>query len=224
MYENNDQQNTKYEQKNPLLIFDSNTVDNFAKSCIINSEHDIQNNEETESAERKSFSSSVSDKLSSISQTFKKEKAGILYCLLAQFLWTTNSVYLKFLTQYFKEIFKNKTYLFARGFMVIIISYCLGKYKDGKIYKLSELSTQIIKLLLIRGNCNFFSMAIWVVSVRFLRISTCQILNCLAPIILIFLSIIFLGEKYNSRYTYGIILGIIGSSIIVLTINLIYFF
>ena len=154
--------------------------------------------------------------MSNLSETLKREKSGILYCLLAQFLWTTNSVYLKFLTQYFKGIFKNKTYLFARGLMVTFLGYCLGKYEIGKIYKLTELPSDIRKLVLLRGNANYFSMAIWVVAVRFLRISTCQILNCLAPIIVIFFSVIFLGEKFYSRYIVGIILGIIGSSIIVL--------
>ena len=65
-------------------------------------------------------------------------------------------------------------------------------------------------------NFNFFSMSIWVVSVWYLRITTCQIISTLSPIILIYFSIFFLGEKYYSRYTYGIILGILGTTIIVL--------
>jgi drug/metabolite transporter (DMT)-like permease len=62
-------------------------------------------------------------------------------------------------------------------------------------------------------------MSIWVVSVWYLRISTCQIISTLSPIVIIFFSIIFLGEKYYSRYAYGVILGILGSSIIVLNEN-----
>ena len=103
--------------------------------------------------------------------------------------------------------------------MVIIISYFLGIYQEGKIPKLSELSSKIIKIILLRGNANYFSMAIWVVAVKYLRISTCQIINCLSPIIVIFFSIIFLGEKFYTRYIFGIIFGIIGSSIIVLNEN-----
>lgn len=68
-------------------------------------------------------------------------------------------------------------------------------------------------------NFNFFSMSIWVVSVWYLRISTCQIISTLSPIIIIFFFIIFLNEKYYPRYAYGIVLGILCSSIIVLNEN-----
>ena len=59
-------------------------------------------------------------------------------------------------------------------------------------------------------------MSFWLVAIYYLRISTCQIISTLSPIIIIFFSVIFLNEKYHSRYAIGIILGILGSSIIVL--------
>ena len=170
-------------------------------------------------AKDNSFSDRFSEKLSSIGKTLKREKTGMLFVLAAQFLWTTNSIYLKFLTQHFKDRFKNKTFLFSRGLMTVIISYFLGLYQEGKIYKLSELKSNILYALLIRMNFNFFSMSIWVMSVWYLRISTCQIISTLSPIIIIFFSIIFLGEKYYSRYAYGIIIGILGTAIIVLNEN-----
>ena len=203
MYEKNEQKNIKSEQKNPI----------FSKSPYLYTEQKSLKSDKNEN-NIQSFENKSSER--SNNQTLKMEKAGIFYCLLAQLLWTTNSVYLKFLTQYFKGLFKNKTYLFARGLMVTFLSYCLGKYKTGKIYKLSELSPQMFKLILLRGNTNYFKLAIWVVATKYLRVSTCQILNCLAPIIVIFFSIIFLDEKFYSRYIFGIIFGIIGSSIIVL--------
>ena len=170
-------------------------------------------------AKDNSFSDRFSEKLSSIGKTLKREKTGMLFVLAAHFLWTTNSIYLKFLTQHFKDRFKNKTFLFSRGLMTVIISYFLGLYQEGKIYKLSELKSNILYALLIRMNFNFFSMSIWVMSVWYLRISTCQIISTLSPIIIIFFSIIFLGEKYYSRYAYGIIIGILGTAIIVLNEN-----
>ena len=183
---------------------------------------DISNIEENKKdilEEEHSFADKISEKLSSLGTVLRREKTGMLYCLIAQFLWTLNSIYLKFLTQHYKERFKNKTFLFSRGLMVVIISFFLGIYQEGKIYKITELPKNIMKALLIRMNFNFFSMSIWVVSVWFLRITTCQIINTLSPIILIFFSIIFLGEKYYSRYTFGIIAGILGTTIIVLNEN-----
>ena len=184
-----------------------------------NEKEDDLNNRKEILAQENSLADKISEKLSSIGRVMKREKTGMIYCLIAQFLWTLNSIYLKFLTQHYKERFKNKTFLFSRGLMVVIISYFLGLYQEGKIYKLTELPKEILQALLIRMNFNFFSMSIWVVSVWYLRITTCQIISTLSPIILIFFSIIFLGEKYYARYTYGIILGILGTTIIVLNEN-----
>ena len=187
---------------------------------LINNDINSDDNNKIEIlSHRNSFQEIISEKISIISNTIKKEKTGILYCLLAHFLWTTNSIYLKYLTQYFQSKFKNKTFLFSRGLMTLLISYFLGLYQEGRILKLTELPPNILKALLIRMNFNFFSMSIWVVSVRYLRISTCQIISTLSPIIIIFFSIIFLQEKYFPRYTYGIIFGIIGSSIVILNEN-----
>ena len=67
----------------------------------------------------KSFSDKVSERLSEIKSVFKRERLGFFYCVLAQFIWTSNSVYLKFITQYYHERFKNKTFLFPRGLCII---------------------------------------------------------------------------------------------------------
>ncbi len=166
---------------------------------------------------------SIEDKKSetnwSIKSFSKRERMGFLYCLIAQFVWTTNSVYVKFITQHFRSRFKNKTFLFPRGLAIIIISYFLGKHYDGKIYKLSEFTPQIQKCLLTRANVSFFGMCFWLIAVYNLRITTCQIISTLNPIVLVYFGVIFLNERYYSRYAVGIVFGIIGSSIIVLNEN-----
>ena len=112
--------------------------------------------------------------------------------------------------------FKNKTFLFARGFATMIICIILGYYYDGKIYKITEFNLQIKKCILTRANISFFRMSFWLIAIYYLRIITCQIISTLSPILIIFFSVIFLNEKYHNRYTIGIIVGILGSSIIVL--------
>ena len=218
----NEQENLVLHQTAEDVIsdFDCISQNNLNISNIEEAEKEIDHKKEILSKDNEnSYADRISEKLSSIGRTLKREKTGMLFCLFAHFLWTTNSIYLKFLTQHFKDRFKNKTFLFSRGLMTVIISYFLGKYQEGKIYRLTELKSNILYALLIRMNFNFFSMSIWVVSVWYLRISTCQIISTLSPIIIIFFSIIFLGEKYYPRYTYGVILGILGSSIIVLNEN-----
>ena len=179
---------------------------------------DTNINEEKEALD-KSFSDKISERLSSIKSVFKRERLGFFYCVLAQFIWTSNSVYLKFITQYYHERFKNKTFIFPRGLCIIIISYFLGKYFDGKIYALSELSPQIKKCVLIRANVSFIGMSLWLVAIYYLRITTCQIISTLSPIVIIYFGVIFLNEKYYHRYTIGVFMGIIGSCIIVLNEN-----
>ena len=184
-----------------------------------NNEDENKNINDNKESLEKSFQDKISEKLSTIKTVFKRERLGFFYCVLAQFIWTSNDVYLKFITQYYHEKFKNKTYLFSRGIFIASISYLLGKHFDGKIYTLSELSPQIKKCVLTRANLSFFGMSFWLVGVYYLRITTCQIISTLNPIILIYFGVIFLNENFYHRYTIGAIMGIIGSCIIVLNEN-----
>ena len=147
---------------------------------------------------------------------YQNEKLGIIYCLLTQFIWTLNSVCLKYITKNYHSTFKNKTFIFARGLATIIISFFLGKFYDGKIYSLSEFTPQIKRCVLLRANISFFAMCFWTIAIFYLRITTCQIISTLSPILIISFSVVFLKEKYHSRYAYGILFGIIGSVTIVL--------
>ena len=186
---------------------------NLLESNNNNSKNEDTNIYEDKDVLEKSFSDKISERLSSIKSVFKRERLGFFYCVLAQFIWTSNSVYLKFITQYYHERFKNKTFIFPRGLCIIIISYFLGKHFDGKIFTLSELSPQIKKCVLIRANVSFFGMCLWLVAIYYLRITTCQIISTLSPIVLIYFGVIFLNENYYHRYTVGVIMGIIGSCI-----------
>jgi drug/metabolite transporter (DMT)-like permease len=187
-----------------IEIFENNEAQKNKKDIIINKDLN------------KSIDEKIQERLSSVKDSDKNERLGFAYCLCAQFLWTLNSVYLKYLTLHFHTSFKNKTFLFARGFATMIICYTLGHHFDGKIYKLSDFNQEIKKCILIRANVSYFRMSFWLVAIYYLRITTCQIISTLNPIIIICFSIIFLNEKYHSRYAIGIILGILGSSIIVL--------
>ena len=187
-----------------IEIFENNDFQKNNKDIIVNKDLN------------KSIDEKIQERLSSVKNSDKNERLGFAYCLCAQFLWTLNSVYLKYLTLHFHTFFKNKTFLFARGLATMIICYILGHYFDGKIYKLSDFNQEIKKCILIRANVSYFRMSFWLVAIYYLRITTCQIISTLNPIIIICFSIIFLNEKYHSRYAIGIILGILGSSIIVL--------
>lgn len=216
---NNIENNIK-EKTNPHLTrFDRIISDKTSNSQI---EILLNNNKENENEEKikdKILEEKIEERKSSISSlksSIRNERLGFFYCLSAQFLWTLNSVYLKYLTLQYHSTFKNKTFLFERGIATMIIGFFLGNYYDGKIYKITEFNQEIKKCILIRANVSFFRMCFWLVAIYYLRITTCQIISTLNPIVIIFFSVIFLNEKYHTRYAIGIILGIIGSSIIVL--------
>ena len=167
----------------------------------------------------KTISDHISEKLGSIKSFLKKERIGTIYCIIAQFIWTLNNVILKLITRNYKSKFTNRSYLISRGIAIIILSYLCGKHFDKKIYKLTDFEPQMRKCLLIRANLSFFGMCFWLLAVYYLRISTCQIIASLSPILFIFLGVFFLNEKFYQRYIFGIILGIIGSCIIILNEN-----
>lgn len=166
-----------------------------------------------------SIQDKISEKIGSIKSFFKKERLGLIYCISAQFFWTLNNVILKFITKHYKTKFTNKSYLLSRGIAIVLIAYICGEKFDGKIYKLSDFEPQIRKCLLIRANLSFFGMSFWLLAVYYLRISTCQIISTLSPILVIILGVFFLKEKYYHRYAFGVVLGIVGSCIIILNEN-----
>jgi len=178
-----------------------------------NTPNNIQNNNS------KTISDHISEKLSSIKSFLKKERIGTIYCIIAQFIWTLNNVILKLITRNYKSKFTNRSYLISRGIAIIILSYLCGMHFDKKIYKLTDFEPQMRKCLLIRANLSFFGMCFWLLAVYYLRISTCQIIASLSPILLIFFGVFFLNEKFYQRYIFGVILGIVGSCIIILNEN-----
>ena len=199
---------------------DSQLVTSFDKVTFKNNKESEDKNIQLENNNNEIiFQDKISEKIGSIKSFFRKERLGLVYCILSQFLWALNNIILKFITNHYKTTFTNKSYLFSRGLAIVMISYICGNHFDGKIYKLSDFEPQIKKCLLIRANLSFFGMSFWLLAVYYLRVSTCQIISSLCPILIIFLSIIFLNEKYYHRYAFGVILGIVGSCIIILNEN-----
>ena len=136
------------------------------------------------------------------------EILGIIYSLITQLVWTINSICLKYFINKYSSIFKNKTYLFPRGLSTILISLILGKIQDGKIYSFNFFDSSIQKCILAKANLSFFAMCFWTVAVSYLRITTCQVISSLSPILIITFSFFFLKEEFHKRYILGIICGI----------------
>ena len=71
----------------------------------------LNSNKENKNEEiniKKSMDEKIEERISATKNTFKNERLGFSYCLCAQFLWTLNSVYLKFLTLHYQQLSKIK--------------------------------------------------------------------------------------------------------------------
>ena len=101
------------------------------------------------------------------------EFMGIILSLITQFIWTINSICLKFFLNKYEYIFQNKTYLFPRGLSTILISLILGKIQDGKIHSIYDFNPTLFKCIIAKANLSFFAMCFWTVAVSYLRITTC---------------------------------------------------
>ena len=143
----NEEKTNPEDEINKITSFDKITTKNSKEE---NNSKIIINNKTT------AIQDKISEKIGSIKSYFKRERLGLIYSILAQFLWTLNNIILKFITRRYKTTFTNKSYLISRGIAIITLSFICGQYFDGKIYKLTEFEPQIRKCLLIRANLSFF--------------------------------------------------------------------
>lgn len=143
----------------------------------------------------------------------KNEKIGLFYVLLANFFWAFNSFYLKIVQRTYPKYFRSVPFLFIRAFMILTIAYTWGYIKREHILYPKEINHKFF--FFIRTNLNFFSVAFFTMAVWYLRISTCQIIASLNPLIVIILSFFILKEKFHLRYAIGIIVCMIGSAVII---------
>ena len=68
----------------------------------------------------------------------------------------------------------------------------------------------------MRSFGNYVSIFLWIQILGYFRVSTSQVIAGCYPILVIFLSILILHEKFYFRYIIGIIVCVIGSGIIIL--------
>ena len=150
----------------------------------------------------------------SIKLYYKNEKLGIFYVFLAHFCWGSNSVYLKWVQRKYSDYFKTIPFLFFRGIMILFLSTLISYIKNEHILRIHEINLKFH--FFIRTNLNFFSVALFILGVWYLRVSTSQIISTLNPIMLIILSTLILKEKFHFRYIFGTLICLSGAFIIVL--------
>ena len=143
----------------------------------------------------------------------KNEIIGYSFVLTCNFTRAINGLLMKYIEKTYPEYFETIPFLFFRAIMIISLAFSTAYCTNEKILKPSEIQFKLP--FFIRTNFNFFAVSLFTISIWYLRVSTVQIISSLNPIIVTYLSVILLKEKFYKRYIIGIILCLIGSLIII---------
>ena len=147
-------------------------------------------------------------------QKRKNERFAYILGIFTQLLWTINGLQLKDIQLKYKDIFSLNSIIFWRCVPVIIFSYLTCYYKNIRITPHKEIKH--LTWFYFRNLGNYFYVLLNIKVLSYFRLSTSRVFLSCQPLITIFLSIIFLSEKFYFRYLIGILIGIFGSALIAL--------
>ena len=165
------------------------------------------------SEENKSKHSSLLDDEELINKR-KKERYAYIIGIIIQIFWASNVVQMKTFIQYFPEFYSDNSVLFWRMLVFTLIGYFLCIYKNEYIQSFSEIKNK--KWFLLRNATSYIYITCWVRMYSYFRVSTISVIGSTAPLIIILLSVILIGEKFYMRYLFGVLLCIFGATIIIL--------
>ena len=146
-------------------------------------------------------------------KAIKNEIIGYSFVLLCNFTRAINGILMKHIEKTYPEYFETIPFLFIRAIMIISLAFSTSYCTNERILRPNEIKFKLP--FFIRTNFNFFAVSLFTISVWYLRVSTVQIISSLNPIIVTYLSVILLKEKFYRRYVIGIILCLLGSLIII---------
>ena len=149
-----------------------------------------------------------------IKEKRKNERFAYILGIFTQFLWTINGLQLKDIQLKYKDVFTLNSVIFWRCVPVVIFSYLTCYYKNIRVTPHSEIKH--LTWFYFRSLGNYFYVVFNIKVLSYFRLSTSRVFLSCQPLITIFLSIIFLSEKFHYRYLIGILVGIFGSALIAL--------
>ena len=142
------------------------------------------------------------------------ERIGTILEILSQFIWALNSIQLKTYKTFFPNDFSNNSLVFWRSLPIWLLGYFFCWKKDIRIKPFSAINHKF--WFLSRSLGNYLCVYLWVIILNYFRVSTCQVIVGCSPVLVIFLSILILHEKFYFRYIISVFVCIFGSALIVL--------
>ena len=158
-------------------------------------------------------------KITQINEEIEEKKrkielhAYVLY-VINQFIWAIQGLQLKSFYSFFPKDFDINSFVFYRHLGLSIAGYFSIYYKKINMKYPWQINYRI--WFYIRNIGIYICIYTWMKSLDIFRLSTCQILGGLGPLLTIIFSIIFLKEKFHRVYAYGIVICFIGSAMIIL--------
>ena len=149
-----------------------------------------------------------------LSRKRKNESIGYILGILSQLVWALNSIQIKTYEPWFPKSFSNNSLLLWRSIPIWIMGYYFCVKKKIRITPVKEINHKF--WFFLRSLGNYIGVYLWVRMFSYLRVSTGQVITNCFPIIVIFLSVIYLHEKFYWRYLFGFIICLFGSTLIVL--------
>ena len=143
----------------------------------------------------------------------KNERFAYILGILTQFLWAINIVQIKTIRKYYPNEYTDNGVLFWRMLPVTIIGYIICKFNNIHIQTFSELKH--LNWFLLRNAFTYIFIIAWIKMYSYFRVSTISVIGGTTPIIIIIFSVCLIGEKFYIRYLIGVLICILGSSIII---------
>ena len=156
--------------------------------------------------------SEISEETRSIKR--KKELHSYILFVINQFIWGFQGLQLKSFFYFFSKDYDINSFVFYRHLGLCIAGYLSIKYKKINLKYPWEIQNRI--WFYIRNIGIYICIRTWMASLEIFRLSTCQILGGVGPLLTIIFSVIFLKEKFFWVYAYGIGICFIGSTMIIL--------
>ena len=159
--------------------------------------------------------SAHSSNLDSDDLALKRKNENFAYTLgiLAQLIWSINGLQLKTFQAYYLNDFSNNSAVFWRSLPLAPLAYIICKKNNIHITTHSEVKH--IVWFYIRNLGNYITISLGIKLFSYFRLSTGTVITGCTPLLVILFSVLFLGERFHLRYLIGVLICIIGSSIIV---------
>ena len=172
-------------------------------------------NEENAESIAEMLISEHSSRLDSKKLALKRKNENFAYTLgiFAQLVWSINSLQMKTFQPYYLDVFSNNSAVFWRSLPVAPIAFFICK--KNKIHITSHNEVKHIVWFYFRNLGNYITISLGIKLFSYFLLSTGTVIVGCTPLLVILFSVLFLGEKFYLRYLIGVLICILGSSIIV---------